>query len=155
MERLENALAQAQDRYAELEKVKDREEVKALEKQTSGSQALQKEFDDLIEAVSNARPRTSTVVLKHIIADYFDRAGSINWYSDRQEFEAAVQYGLISPENDGVEWGRDKLRPFRTALGEVQSFLDSEDGAKWRKLQESDVPTDPDDLEFWEYHLSI
>jgi hypothetical protein len=37
----------------------------------------------------------------------------------------------------------------------VEGFLDSEDGAKWRKQQESDVPTDADDLEFWEYHLEI
>ena len=129
--------------------------MKALNRKTSGSQAVQKEFDDLIEAVGNAKPKTSNVVLKHIIADHFDRAGSIDWYSDRQEFEAAVKYGLISPESDRVEWRRDKLRSFRTALQEVQSFLHSEDGAKWRKLQESDVPTDPDDLEFWEYHLSI
>lgn len=155
VDRLEDALARAQEQYAELEKLKDKEQVKALNKKKPGSQAVQKEFDELIEAVGDAKPRASKVVLKHIIADHFGRAGRIDWFSDRQEFEDAVKYGLITPENDHVEWGREKLRPLRKALEAVQAFLDSEDGAKWHKQQEAHVPTDPDDLEFWEYHLDL
>lgn len=155
VDRLENALEKAQEQYAELEKLKDKEEVKALNKKKPGSRALQKEFDELIEAVGDAKPRATKVVLKHIIADHFDRAGRIDWFSDRQEFEDAVKYGLISPENDRVEWGREKLKALRSALEAVQGFLDSEEGADWRKQQETHVPTDPDDLEFWEYHLNL
>ena len=43
----------------------------------------------------------------------------------------------------------------KNALLAVQEFLSSEEGEKVRKLQEPDVPMEPDDLEFWEYHLSI
>ncbi|WP_316158601.1 MULTISPECIES: hypothetical protein [unclassified Bradyrhizobium] len=154
VERLETALAAEQDRYAELEKLKDKQEVKALEKKRPGSKALQDEFDELMEAVSESKPKAARAVLRHLIADHFDRAGAIDWYSNREEFEDAVKYGLISNEGgDRVEWERAKLRPFRDALAAVQGFLDSDDGAKWREQQEPNVPTDADDLEFWEYHF--
>lgn len=155
IERLENLLARAQDEYAELEKVKDKEEIKALKKRTAGSKALQQEFDELIEAVSDAKPKASIAVLKHIIMDHFDRAGGIDWFNERQEFEAAVKYGLISPDDDSIQWDRDKLRPLKKALQAVENFLDSDEGEKLRKLQEPGIPMDPDDLEFWEYHLEI
>jgi hypothetical protein len=47
------------------------------------------------------------------------------------------------------------LTPFRDAIVAVQDFLGGEDGAKWRKQQEAGVPTDADDLEFWEHHLEL
>jgi hypothetical protein len=152
---LEKALAKAKEQVAELEKLKDKDEVKALKKKSEGSKALDEEFDDLIEAVGGARPKSGNIVFKHIIMDRFDRAGRIDWFNERPDFEAAVAYGLISPDDDRIEWGRDKLKPLRKALLEVQTFLDGEDGAAWRKLQEPNVPTDPDDLEFWEYHLDL
>ncbi|UYN97275.1 MAG: TIR domain-containing protein [Enhydrobacter sp.] len=155
IDRLEAALAKAQEHNAELEKLKDKEAVKSLKKGASGSKVLQKEFDALIEAVDEAKPKTSTLVLKHIIADHFDRAGRIDWFNNSPEFDAAVAYGLISREDDRVEWGRDKLKPFQNAIREVQWFLDSDDGRKLRKLQDANVPMDPDDLAFWEYHLSM
>ncbi|HWX86386.1 MAG TPA: toll/interleukin-1 receptor domain-containing protein [Xanthobacteraceae bacterium] len=155
IERLETALGSAQERYAELEKAKDKDEVKTIKKRHAGSQALQDEFDDLIEAVEKAKPQTANVVLKHIILDHFDLASRIDWFNDRQEFEAAVKYGLISPDDERVRWDRQKLKHLRKALLAVQTFLDSEEGQKLRELQEPDVPMDPDDLAFWEYHLSI
>ena len=155
VERLETALAQAQKQNDQLEKLKDKEEVKALKRRTAGAKGLQKEFDDLIEAVGDAKPKATKAVLRHIIADHFDRAGRIDWFNERQEFEDAVKYGLISPEGDRVQWERDKMKPFRKAIQAVQSFLDSEDGEKVRQLQDPDVPMDPDDLEFWEYHLDL
>jgi hypothetical protein len=154
IKRIEPALETAVERYSELENLKDKEEVKALKKRTGGSKALQEEFDGLIEAVSNSKPEISNVVLKYIIMDHFDVGGSIDWSNDRPEFERAVKYGLISPDDDRVRWDRDKLRPFKKAIEAVE-FLFSEDGDKLRKLQDPDVPMDPDDLAFWEHHLDI
>jgi TIR domain len=154
-ERLETALAKAQEENAELEKLKDKEDVKALKRRTSGSKALQSEFDELIAAVDEAKPKAANKVLRHIIADNFDRAGKIDWFNDRHDFEDAVRHGLISPEDDSVEWKRGKLQNFRNALQAAQTFLDSEDGEKLKQIVDSEVPMDPDDLEFWEYHLEI
>jgi hypothetical protein len=155
IDRLEVALAKAQEYNVQLESMKDKEAVKALKRQTAGVEGLQKEFDELIEAVGDARPRATKAVIKHIIADHFDRAGRIDWLNDRQEFEDAVKYGLISPDDGCIQWDRDKLKRFGKAIQAVQTFLDSEEGAEVRKLQGPDVPMDPDDLEFWEYHLSL
>lgn len=155
VERLETALGTAQERYSELERAKDKDEVKAIKKRHAGAKALQDEFDELIGAVERAKPQTANVVLKHIILDHFDLAGRIDWFNYRPEFEAAIQYGLISADDEKVRWNRDKLKPLSKALGAVQTFLDSEDGDKLREIQESHVPMDADDLEFWEYHLSI
>jgi TIR domain len=154
IERLETALEGAEERYSELEKLKDKQEVKALRKRTRGSQALQEEFDELIQAVNESRPeKISDVVIKHIIMDHFGKAGSIDWSNDRPEFERAVQYGLIDSEDDRVQWNRNKLKPFKKAIEAVEMFLSSEEGDQLRKLQDDDVPMDPDDLAFWEHHL--
>ena len=154
IERLETALESADERYSELEKLKDKQEVKALRTRTRGSQALQEEFDELIQAVNESTPeRISDVVIKHIIMDHFGKAGSIDWSNDRPEFERAVKYGLIDSEDDRVQWNRNKLKPFKKAIEAVEMFLSSEEGDKLRKLQDDDVPMDPDDLAFWEHHL--
>ena len=121
----------------------------------TGTEALRNEFDELIAAVEKARPQISNIVLKHIILDYFGLAGRIDWFNYRPEFEAAIQYGLISSDDEKVRWNREKLVRLSKALDAVQTFLGSEEGDNLRKLQESDIPMDPDDLEFWEYHLSI
>ena len=149
------ALEAAQERCVELEKLKDKEDVKALYKKTPRLEALQGEFDVLIESVNETKPQTFSVVIKYIIMDYFAVSGSINWYNDKYEFEEAIKYGLISQEDHSVRWDRAKLKPFKKALEEVKLFLESNEGEQLRKLQEPGVPMDPDDLEFWEYQLNI
>jgi hypothetical protein len=154
IERLETALETAGERYSELEKLKDKQELKELKKRTSESPALQEEFDELIKEVADSKPRASRVVLKHIIMDHFGKAGTIDWMNERPQFEQAIQYGLIDAD-DSVKWDRDKLKPFQKALKAVDAFLCSEEGDKVRSLQNSAVPMDPDDLAFWEYHLDL
>lgn len=155
IDQLETSLDTMQENYAELEKLKNKEDVKQLKKRNSAAQALQEEFDELIEAVSTSKPKVSNLVVKHLILDHFDMAGKIDWFNDRSEFEQAVKYGLISHDDDTVRWSRDKLKPFKKAIQAVQDFLASEDGGELRKNQEAGIPMEPDDLEFWEYHLGI
>jgi hypothetical protein len=153
IEDLERALATAQERYTALEKLKDKAEVKALVKASAGSAALDAEFQGLIAAVEAARPSCAKAVFMHIIMDHFGKSGSIDWSNDKSEFEAAVKYSLIDPDDGSVLWGRSKLIPLGKALDAVQSFLASEEGDELRQLQDSGIPMDPDDLEFWEHHL--
>ncbi len=100
-------------------------------------------------------PQTSNVVLKHIIMDHFSLAGTIDWFNQKAEFEQAIQYGLLSTGDNSVRWERAKLKPLGEALQAVKTFLAGEEGEQLRALQEPDVPMEPDDLEFWEHHLSI
>ena len=85
IERLETALAKAQEENAELEKLKNKEDVKALKQRTSGSKALQQEFDELIAAVDKAKPKANNTVLRRCRS--LSRASSD---ADRQ----AVQLGI-------------------------------------------------------------
>lgn len=156
IERLEKALATTQEKYSELEKAKDKDEVKALKRKTAGSQALENEFDSLLKDVKEARPEgTAMLVFKHLILDHYGIAGQINWYDDKYEFDRAVSYGLMSPEDTSVLWNRPKLKRLRKSLEAVDAFLNSEEGQKFQSFQDSDVPTEPADLGFWEHHLDI
>ena len=156
IDRLEAALAEAQESYTALEKLKDKNEVKELHKKAAGSQPLQEEFDELIEAVNAARPdRSSLAVFKHIILDHFGMAGEIDWFNERPDFELGIKYGIISRDDSSVLWKRPKLKPLAQALTAVTNFLDSEEGDELRKLQEPGVPMESDDLAFWEYHLNM
>jgi hypothetical protein len=156
VDHLETALSEAQEKIGELEKLKDMDGVRALKKRTRHIEALQEEFDSLISAVESSKPRAANVVIRHIISDHYNRAGRIDWFNYRSEFDDAVKYGLLSADGDDrVEWGRGKLREFGKALDNVDTFLSSEEGELFRESQNSDLPMEPDDLEFWERHLQL
>ena len=52
-----------------------------------------------------------------------------------------------------MAWGRSKLKPLSVAIRAVVTFMDSDDGKQLLKANPGDA-WDPDDLEFWEQHLS-
>ncbi|WFU31284.1 hypothetical protein QA635_32705 [Bradyrhizobium brasilense] len=127
IEQLREALTRA-DRYGELAKLKDKKEVAALEKNEPGNQNLETQFEELIEAVKNTRPSGYKIVDKHIILDRYGRAGTIDWYGYKEEFEDARKYGLLAADSDHVDWSRIKVKVFVNAIKAVQEFLESEEG---------------------------
>ena len=145
IDRLEAALGVAQENYAELEKVKDKQDLKALRKRSANSEALQQEFDEQIQAVKETMPQTSNVVLKHIIMDHFSLAGTIDWFNQKAEFEQAIQYGLLSTGDNSVRWERAKLKPLGEALQAVKTFLAGEEG----ETGHCKSPTCPWSLTIW------
>lgn len=155
-ESLERLLEGARAKCAALEAAKDPAEVRAINREFSGADALQAEFDQLIAAVEKARPvRASRAVFRHILMDHFDKAGSIDWAdrSVREEFEPAVQYKLLTRDGDAVAWNGSKLTPLRIALKRLEEFLGSFEGQELVQAMADGVPMEPDDLEFWEHHL--
>lgn len=158
IENLQELLEEEKEKTEALAGAKDAEEVKAILSDFDGGDTLKDEFDTLVEAVSDARPnRVSNTVFKHIIMDHFGKSTQINWYrSDKDEFEDAIQYGLLAPEDGNyVDWGRNKLKPLAKALSDVASFLDVHPARELEAIGEKDASMDADDLEFWEYHLEI
>lgn len=154
IEDLESQLDAASDRISKLEKLKDAVAVKTLKK-SLGEVDAEDEFEALLEAVKSARPEgVSRTVFMHVLLDRFDKSGSIDWMNDREDFERAVQYKVIS-QDDGysVLWNTKKLRPLGNAITKLESFLNSEDGRKYMKAQDEDRQFDIDDRAFWEYHL--
>ena len=125
----------------------------------SGSDDLKAEFELLLKAVGDARPKQiSNAVFIHVIMDHYNKATAINWYrSDKEDFEAAIQRGILCPdEGTIVDWTRSKLSRLKKALKNLDHFLDSHHESDLRAVKEDDdTPIDADDLEFWEYHLDL
>lgn len=81
IETLGSMLDEANARIVMLESAKDPTAVKLIKKQFDGAAGLEQEFEELLAAVSKARPaRASNTVFKHIIMDHFGKAPSINWF---------------------------------------------------------------------------
>lgn len=151
---LERKTAALEAELAAVKKLKDPAAVQAHERANSGLQGVQQEFDELIDAVKDARPaRIATAVFHHLLMDHFDKAGRINWFSsDADDFRTAMQYSIINDKDERVNWDRDKLKPLRKAIQAVTEFLNTEQG---RELARTN-PTknwDTDDLEFWEQKI--
>lgn len=155
---LQDLLEKSEDKVAALMQTKDAASAKAALAALPGSVDTEKAFENLLDEVRSARPKhASDEVFKHILLDYFGKAAAINWYSvTKDEFERAFQYNLLSPdEGNPVQWKNTKLKALNSAIDDLVSFINDEDGHTWAEQQDEDVPTDPDDREFWEYHLEL
>lgn len=151
---LERAKAALEAELAAVKKLKDPDAVRAHERTSVGMKGAQAEFDELIEAVNDARPaHISTVVFHHLLMDHFDKSSRIDWYSnDADDFRTAIKYAIIDDEDERVMWGRDKLKPLKKAIEAVSEFLETEEGCALARANPG-RNWDADDLEFWEDHL--
>lgn len=152
---LEVSLESSDAKIEALKLIKDKQAVAAVEAQLNGSDGLEIQLGKLTDAVQAAKPKgTAAVVFRHIVLDYFNVAGSIEWQAYKEEFDNAVKYQLINQDGE-VQWERPKLRPLSEALKAVQIFAASDDGDHLREILGAGVPMDPDDLEFWEHHIGL
>lgn len=154
---LEVALERQREMIKKLEAAKSADDVKRIKREALGDDGLDAHFEELLAEVKRRRPAsTSNSVFRHLLTDYFEKAGEIDWYGDRDAFTQAIQYNLLDndPPHD-VKWKSSKLKPLYTAITEVVSFLESEDGQAFANAQDDENPMDPEDLAFWEWHLSL
>ena len=156
---LQELLEEEKEKVAALIEAKDADAVETILSGFEGSDDLQAQFETLLEAVEDARPKQiSDAVFKHVIMDHYDKAAAINWYrADKEDFEDAIQRGVLSAdEGTPVDWTRSKLNKLEKALQDLDHFLDFHTDSDLRAIkQDDDTPIDADDLEFWEYHLDI
>lgn len=150
-EELQRRLTRAGERIAALSELKDREQVKEVNKDFGESDA-EETFGELLEAVRDAKPdKIADVVFLHVILDRYHQAGTIA-EEDYDAFERAGQYKIMV---DGdVNWTSSKLKPLSKALLALDKFLKSEKADSIGE-DHSDWPMDSDDREFWEYHLDL
>lgn len=155
---LQELLEKADETIEALKAAKSPAEVKTIMADLSDDDTEQT-FERLLDDVRAARPKeASNAVFKHILLDHFDLAATINWYSsDKDEYERAIQYKLLSPdEGHAVQWNGPKLKPLSKAIDELVTFLASEEGEELaREKQGAGEPMETDDRGFWEYHLDL
>lgn len=151
---LEKAKAALEAHIEQLKTLKDASAVKALAASEPGMEGITAQFDILLEAVGDAKPKhTTKAVFHHIIMDYFNKASPIDWYSsDAEDFRTAMKYTVIDSETEQVAWGRNKLKALKAAIRAVVEFIESDEGKTLARANRDDA-WDTDDLEFWEQHL--
>lgn len=154
---LEEGYQEASETIEELKAAKDPAEVKAIMQKKSGFDA-EAQFDELLKAVSAARPKVSIYFYRSsILMDLYDKAARIDPrdQNQRDDVDAAIQYKLMDPEipND-LLWGGNKLKKVATAVKALEHFLRSDEATEFVKEREADGKSmDTDDLDFWEEHL--
>ncbi|NIY81070.1 TIR domain-containing protein [Celeribacter sp. HF31] len=154
---LEGQLDRASSQIDALKACKDAEQVKDILKEFS-DHSKNEEFEQLLENLSDARPSgVWSGVYLHILLDYFDLSGQIDWFNDKNEFTTAIQYKLISEDaGHPVLWGTKKLKKVETALKALSAFLEDPENEKFISAREDqDVPMEIADREFFEFHLKL
>lgn len=152
---LQEAYEEAGDTIEELKAAKDAVAVKAIMAKKNGSD-VGSQFRELLENISDVRPRVSINFYRNIIMDHYGKAITIDWFDgdQRNDAESAIQYNIMDadvPHN--FRWD-GKLKKLAKALNTLDTFLQSEEAANFvkRRIAEGHV-MDTDDLEFWEENL--
>ena len=154
---LERQLGRASEQIDSLKACKNADQVDDVVKEFSDT-SLDVEFKSLTDALSKAMPtRIWSGVYLHVLLDYFDLAGEIDWFNDKDEFKTAIQYKLISgDEGHQVLWGTNKLKKIETALIAISDFLENPENSQFISAKEDqDVPMELADRAFFEHHLNI
>lgn len=130
------------------------DDVAAVLKEETGADSPQDVFDELISNAVTALPSVASVVKMHIIMDHYGKAGKIDWYNDRAEFEDAIQKNVIcEDEGHPVAWSRKKMSALHKALTALDHFLNTEDGEALLDALPAGTPSEADDREFWDQYI--
>jgi hypothetical protein len=91
-------------RLADTEALKDKTEVAALRGKYSDSGDSER-FNALTDEVKKFRAvLKSAEVMKFVLSDHYGKPYRVNWYQDREQFEAAARFGFVEFE-DGERVG--------------------------------------------------
>ena len=138
---------------SETENEKKEEYLKQLENNTNLS--LETTLDRLIDNVEEAQPNgIYKKVFLHLIMDHYGKASQIDWYEDREDFEEAIKRKVIDQDTGQVNWDVSKMQKLSKAIQAVDDFMsDEESSSLIESFERDNLPTETDDLDFWEHHL--
>jgi hypothetical protein len=153
---LQEVYREANEIIEELKAAKDPAAVKAI-MQNKGGFDPEKRFDELMKAISDARPQVSIYFYRNLIMDRYGKAAAIDWsdLDQKTNMEAAIQYKIAEPDFPyAYLWNEKKLKRVSSAVKELEQFLESEEATDFIKEREdAGKSMDCDDLEFWEDNL--
>jgi hypothetical protein len=143
------------ERLAATEALKDKVEVAALRAEYTDS-GVSEQFNTLTDEVKEFRAiLKSGEVMKFALSDHYGKPYRVNWFQDRDEFEAAARLGFMEFEDgDRVVWSKRQMKELKQKLDELDSFIAEHEKA----LQASEgngVPLEPGDQDFWEFHYKV
>lgn len=152
---LQEVYREATDTIEELKATKDALAVKAIMTKKKGAD-VDGRFGELLENISDSRPRVSMTFFRNIIMDHYGKAIPIDWFDREQKHDAenAVQYNVMDSDAPyNFQW-TGKLKSLANALDALDTFLESEEAANFVKRRIADgYVMETNDLEFWEENL--
>lgn len=155
---LQEEFAEANETIDQLKAAKDPAAVKAITA-PKGAVDAGRQFSELMNAVSEARPRVSIWFYRNMLLDLYDKAAAVDWMDrdQKSDAEAAVQYKMM--ERDVPHkylWGTPKMQRIANAVRDVEQFLASEEAADLvRERTAAGGSMETDDLQFWEENLKV
>jgi hypothetical protein len=142
-------------RLAETEALKDKSQVATLRGKHRDSGNSER-FNALTEEVKKFRAALkSAEVMKFALSDHYGKPYQVNWYQDREEFEEAVRFGFVDLEDgERVVWSKRQMKELKKKLEELDNFVAEHEEAL-SAGEDDDVPLEPGDQDFWEYHYEL
>jgi hypothetical protein len=151
----EAEIRRLKERLAATEALKDRKEIKALQAK-DGYADVSGDFNALADEIKEFRSVVrSGEVLKFILSEHYHKPYKIDWLQDRHDFEVAARLGFIQVEDhEYVIWTKPQMKKLDKKLGELDAFI-SEHRRALEACEGEEVPLDPGDQDFWEYHYDL
>lgn len=163
LDELQKQLNDLQEEYQEISEIneelkaaKDPEAAKVILQKNAGYDP-EKRFKELINEVSEARPKVSIYFYRNMLMDLYGKAASIDWSNldQKADMEAAIQYKVADHDapHDYL-WKGTKLKRVSAAVNALEEFLGTAEAANFvTQRVNAGISMECDDLEFWETHL--
>jgi hypothetical protein len=140
------------------EALKDRAAVEAIQAEfaeDSDSDGISAMFNALTDEIKGYRTTLKGgAVMTFVLCENYNQPYTVDWYADKQEFEAAARFRLIDLEDgERVNWSNKTMRALSSKLNELGAFVAEHES----ELSESEgtAPLDPAAQDFWEYHYEL
>lgn len=155
----EDELQGLKEYVKKLENAKNKDEVTKLKKEFSAT-GVGEEFESLINEIRNYKPIVGGgEVLKFILCNYYDKPYKINHFEFGEEFAKAARCNFITLDGqEVVEWDNARMKKLEGKLRALGKLIDSDErGEDLHQYfsEQSDVPLEPDNQEFWEHAYGI
>lgn len=154
----EEEIRKLKKQLAETEALKDRTAVAAVQASFADENSendVSSTFNALTDEIKEYRSTLKgAAVMTYVLSDHYNRPYTIDWYSDKAEFEAAARYKYVDFEDgEHVNWTNKTMKALKLKLAELEEFIFEHE----RELNKSDgsSPLDPAAQDFWEYHYDL
>ncbi len=142
---------------SDLKKIKDREQIKAVEKKHGMANEFE-EFHRLCVEVHKSLSKFDSIVIGIIFKSYTGKEIVIQWEGRDQELSNAISRDYITDDFE-VKWtATSAMQEVRRVLGNVQKFIEKHESKESfvnAYDEEYDAPLDVRNLDFWEQVFQV
>ncbi|MCJ2015862.1 toll/interleukin-1 receptor domain-containing protein [Methylobacterium sp. E-065] len=154
----EEEIRKLKKQLAETEALKDRAAVATVQASFADQDSeddVSGAFNALTDEIKEYRSMLKgAAVMTFVLSDYYNQPYTIEWHSDKAEFEAAARFKYIDLEDgERVNWSNKTMKSLKSKLAELEEFM-FEHGRELAK-SEGSSPLDPTAQDFWEYHYDL